>query len=241
MSENLPQHIAFIMDGNGRWATAKGLPRLKGHAAGAEAVRKTIEAASKLNIPYLTFYAFSSENWKRPAEEVTGLFSLMRLYFKKEMKALMEQGVRVRFIGDRSVDGGLDQDILELMQNVELQTANNTKITATFAINYGGHNEITRAVKHIAQAVAEGNIKVGVINEEYIATHLDNSDIPYPDLMVRTSGEQRLSNYLPWQLAYAELYFTNTHWPDFDKVALEQAIEFYSSRERRFGAIKEDK
>ncbi|PIZ31610.1 MAG: di-trans,poly-cis-decaprenylcistransferase [Alphaproteobacteria bacterium CG_4_10_14_0_8_um_filter_53_9] len=229
----LPQHIAFIMDGNGRWATAKGLARLRGHAAGVDAVKRTIESLTDLGVPYATFYAFSSENWKRPEDEVSGLFSLMRTWFNKEMSTLVDKGIKVRFMGDRtpkSLGGRLSDDIIDLMNEVEAKTADCTTLTAMFAINYGGKDEIVRAAARLA---AEG----GDLTAERFDAALDTAGMPAPDLMIRTSGEKRLSNFMLWQLAYAEFYFTPVSWPDFSRDALDDALAAYGVRERRFGAL----
>lgn len=240
MSENAPsqhpRHVAFIMDGNGRWATRKGLGRLTGHSAGVETVKSVCKELVKLEIPFATFYAFSTENWKRSEAEVTGLFNLMRTFFRKEMNEVLEKGLRIRFIGDRSPTSRLEPEILALMEEVEAKTAHNTKLTATFAINYGGHDELTRAARLLAEQVAAGQLKPHEITEKTFENALDTAGIPPVDLLVRTSGEQRTSNYLPWQTAYAELYFTETAWPDFDINHLYAALAVFSSRSRRFGA-----
>lgn len=231
--EKIPQHIAFIMDGNGRWATAQGKRRLEGHRQGIETVKAVLEAMTERAIPFATFYAFSTENWKRSTEEVHGLFNLMRTYFKKHMDELNEKGVRVRFIGNRSRDNAqrLERDILDIMDDVEAKTAHNTKITAQFAINYSGRDELTRAVQKIAaQPPAE-------ITPETITQALDTADVPDPDLLIRTSGEQRISNYLLWQLAYAEFIFHPHHWPAFTVDDLDACLDQFAGRERRFGAL----
>jgi undecaprenyl diphosphate synthase len=227
--EKLPKHVAFIMDGNGRWASRQGLNRLKGHAAGVETVRLVTEELAEMGVPYATFFAFSTENWTRPEAEVRGLFTLMRTYFKKELAAIMEKGVRVRFIGDRSA-ARLAPDIRKLMEDVEARTAGNTRITTTFAINYGGRDEIVRACQKLA---GQG----GEITAETLAAALDNPDVPDVDLLIRTSGEQRISGFLLWQLAYAELYFSNIAWPDFGPTHLHAALSSYVLRERRFGGL----
>ncbi len=228
-----PQHIAFIMDGNGRWATALGKRRLEGHKQGIETVKAVLEAMIERAIPYATFYAFSTENWKRSTEEVNGLFSLMRTYFKKHMDELNEKGVRVRFIGNRSRDNTqkLARDILDIMDDVEAKTAQNTKVTAQFAINYSGRDELTRAIQHlVAQPPA-------AITPEVISHALDTAGLPDPDLLIRTSGEQRISNYLLWQLAYAEMIFHPHHWPAFTVADLDACLDQFAGRERRFGAV----
>lgn len=231
MPENkLPQHVAFIMDGNGRWAASRGLARLKGHAEGVETVRRVVEELANLGIPLATFYAFSTENWKRTAEEVDGLFGLMRRFFATEMKALADKKVRVRFIGNhtpKSQGGMLADDIVDLMNQVTADTAKNDRITAVFAINYSGRDELVRA----AQKVAAGEVK-----PEELEKALDTAGLPDPDLVIRTSGEQRISNYLLWQMAYAELFFTPVAWPEFNVGHLHDALEAYTTRDRRFGA-----
>ncbi len=230
MQSHLPTHVAFIMDGNGRWAQKRGLARLKGHAQGAETVRAVCEELVSHGIPYATFYAFSTENWKRSWEEVGGLFSLMRTYFAREMETIMEKGIRIRFIGDRSATSKLPEDILKLMTDVETRSAQNTKLTATFAINYSGRDELLRATRKLAESGEE-------ITAESFAAALDTDGLPEPDLIIRTSGEQRISNFLLWQLAYAELYFSDVAWPDFGATHLQAALSSYVSRQRRFGAV----
>lgn len=231
-----PRHIAFIMDGNGRWASRQGLGRLRGHSAGAETVKEVCKELIKQNIPFATFYAFSTENWKRSTEEVSGLFSLMRTFFKREIAEIIEKGLRIRFIGDRSPTSRLEPEILALMDEIEQRTANNTKLTATFAINYGGHDELTRATRTLAEQVAAGQLKPHEITEKTIENALDTTGLPMPDLLIRTSGEQRTSNFLPWQTAYAELYFTDVSWPDFTATHLQTALTTFATRQRRFGA-----
>ena len=221
-------HIAFIMDGNGRWAQAQGLPRLAGHKKGVETVRRMLEAAADHDISHMTFYAFSSENWQRSEEEVTGLMALAREYFKKELNNLIKNGVKLRFIGDRSPEGKLPKDILEIIQNAEEKTAHNSGVTCTFALNYGGRDEIVRA----AEKAAQGNL-----TEESFETYLDTNGLPEVDLMIRTGGEQRISNFLLWQLAYAELAFTQTMWPDLSKEELRQIIDDFNNRNRRYGTV----
>jgi undecaprenyl diphosphate synthase len=224
----LPQHIAFIMDGNGRWATARGWARLQGHKEGIEAVRRTVKALAELKIPYGTFYAFSTENWQRGAEEVSGLFTLFRTFFKTELPELKKNGVRIKFIGDRtpkSAGGRLDDDIVALMNSVEADTATHGNVTAIFAINYSGRDELTRAA---AKLSAHGGA---------LENHLDTAGIPDPDLLIRTSGEQRISNYLLWQLAYTEFYFTPVAWPDFTAEHLNEALAAFGGRLRRFGGL----
>lgn len=229
-TSHLPQHVAFIMDGNGRWAQRRGLARLKGHVAGIETVRRVCEECKSLGIPYVTFYAFSTENWKRPWDEVSGLFSIMRSYFMKELDEIIAKGMRVRFIGDRSSTTKLPADILTLMDEVEARTAHNTKITTTFAVNYSGRDELARAAQTLA-------VQGQLITAESMETALDTAGLPDPDFVIRTSGEQRISNFLLWQMAYAELYFSDVSWPDFSTTHLQAAISSYTTRQRRFGAL----
>ena len=228
-----PTHIAIIMDGNGRWASARGLPRVAGHQRGAEAVRVAVASCRDLGIAYLTLYAFSSENWKRPPSEVDDLMALLRHYLRREISELHGNNVRVRFIGDRNP---LAQDIKSLIDEAESKTSTNTGLTLTIAINYGSHNEILSACRNIAEAVADGSLLPGSITEEVFERYLDTANTPPPDLLIRTSGEQRLSNFLLWQLAYSELVFMDTLWPDFTKRQLEEAVSEYHGRDRRYGA-----
>ena len=229
----LPRHIAIIMDGNGRWAQARGLPRIAGHRRGAEALRRTLIAASELGIPYLTLFGFSSENWKRPLDEVGELMGLLRHYLRGEIAELHKNGVRLRVIGEI---GRLSADLITLIANAEALTRGNAGINLTVALSYGGRAEIVAATRAIAIKVAEGSLNVGAVDEDLIAGHLFTADLPDPDLLIRTSGEQRISNFLLWQCAYAELVFTKTLWPDFGRSDLEQAIADYCGRERRYGA-----
>jgi undecaprenyl diphosphate synthase len=229
----LPRHIAIIMDGNGRWAQARGLPRIAGHRRGAEAVRRTVTAAGELGIPYLTLFGFSSENWKRPLAEVDDLMGLLRHYLRGEIAELHRNGVRLRIIGDR---GRLAPDIVTLIANAEALTCENTGVNLTVALSYGGRAEIVAAVRAIAAKAVDGELTPDAIAEEAISQHLFTADIPDPDLLIRTSGEQRISNFLLWQCAYSELIFTKTLWPDFGRGDLEQAIADFGGRERRYGA-----
>jgi undecaprenyl diphosphate synthase len=239
MSSNLapsrapPRHIAIIMDGNGRWAKARGLPRIAGHRRGAEAVRRTVTAAAELGIPYLTLFGFSSENWKRPHEEVDDLMGLLRHYLRGEIAELHRNQVRLRVIGDL---GRLAPDIGTLIANAETLTRDNGGVNLTIALSYGGRDEIIAAVRALAGKVAAGDLPPDALDETVISQHLFTSDIPDPDLLIRTSGEQRISNFLLWQCAYSELVFTKTLWPDFGQADLEQAIADYGGRERRYGA-----
>ena len=229
----LPRHIAIIMDGNGRWAQSRGLPRIAGHRRGAEAVRRTLTAATELGIPYLTLFGFSSENWKRPLSEIDDLMGLLRHYLRGEIAELHRNGVRLRVIGEV---GRLSADIITLIDNAQALTRDNRAINLTIALSYGGRAEIAAAARAIAAKVKSGKLPLDAIDEELIASHLFTADLPDPDLLIRTSGEQRISNFLLWQCAYAELVFTKTLWPDFGRADLEQAIADYSGRERRYGA-----
>jgi undecaprenyl diphosphate synthase len=231
---DVPQHVAIIMDGNGRWAAARGLPRVEGHRRGVEALRKTVRAAGDMGIRCLTIFSFSSENWQRPASEVRDLMGLLRLFIRKDLAELHSNGVRVRVIGERD---SLDPDIRRLLEEAEELTRANTNLLLVVAFNYGARDEIARAVQRIAADVANGVVKPDAITEEMIGQHLDAPEIADPDLIIRTSGEQRLSNFLLWQAAYSELVFTPVYWPDFDRAALEAAIEEYRRRERRFGGL----
>jgi undecaprenyl diphosphate synthase len=230
---DLPRHIAIIMDGNGRWAQARGLPRIAGHRRGAEAVRRTLVAANELGIPYLTLFGFSSENWKRPLDEVDDLMGLLRHYLRGEIAELHRNGVRLRVIGEI---GRLSSDLVTLIANAEALTHDNRGSNLTIALSYGGRAEIVAATRAIAAKVAAGTLPVAAIDEDLIAGHLFTADLPDPDLLIRTSGEQRISNFLLWQCAYAELVFTKTLWPDFGRSDLEEAIAEYCGRERRYGA-----
>jgi undecaprenyl diphosphate synthase len=228
-----PAHVAIIMDGNGRWAKLRGLPRIAGHRRGAEAVRRTVEAAAEFGIAYLTLFGFSSENWKRPTDEVDDLMGLLRHYIRAEIAELHARGVRVRVIGERR---RLAPDIVTLIDNAEALTGGNGGLTLAIALSYGGRAEIAAAARAIAQAVAQGRQAPDEIDEATVARHLLTAGMPDPDLLIRTSGEQRLSNFLLWQTAYAELVFTSTLWPDFGKADLEKALRDYHSRDRRYGA-----
>jgi len=229
---HLPRHIAIIMDGNGRWAASRGLPRVAGHQRGAESVRAVVGACRDLAIPYLTLFAFSSENWKRPADEVTDLMGLLRLYIRRELAELVDRGVRLRVIGDR---GALDKDIQSLIVEAETATARNHLLNLTVALNYGARNEILSAVRRVAADVASGRLAADSITEACFARYLDTEGMPDPDLLIRTSGEHRLSNFLLWQAAYSELVFTPILWPDFGKAELAAAIDEFVGRERRYG------
>ncbi|MBT9383177.1 di-trans,poly-cis-decaprenylcistransferase [Pseudooceanicola sp. CBS1P-1] len=230
-----PRHVAIIMDGNGRWATMRGRPRLFGHHAGARRVREIVEACPDLGVKYLTIFGFSTENWKRTQIEVAGLMSLFRSYIRKEARALRDQNVRVRFIGDRP---GLDHKLQALMDELEEMTAHCTGTNLTIALNYGGRDEVARATKRLAEDVAAGRLNPADIDVETLPKYLDTCVLPDPDLVIRTSGEARISNFLLWQSAYAEYDFVDTLWPDFSREVFGRAIESYSCRDRRFGGVK---
>jgi undecaprenyl diphosphate synthase len=233
-SRDVPRHVAIIMDGNGRWAAARGLPRLEGHRRGVEALRRTVRAAGDLGISYMTIFSFSSENWTRPPSEITDLMGLLRRFIRKDLAELHNSNVRVRIIGDRT---DLDRDICLLLQEAEDLTRNNDGLTLVVAFNYGGRQEIALAARQLAIDVAEGRLSASDITPERLGRHLHAPDIPDPDVIIRTSGEQRLSNFLLWQSAYSELVFVPINWPDFDRAALEGAIEEFRRRERRFGGL----
>jgi undecaprenyl diphosphate synthase len=228
----LPRHIAIIMDGNGRWARQRMRPRTFGHAEGVEALRRTVEAASDLGVQYLTVFGFSTENWRRPVEEVNALFDLLRLYVARDLERLNQNGVRIRVVGERE---GLQRDIAEIIANAQDKTKHNDKLNLTIAFNYGGQSEIARAARRAAEDVAAGKLAPRELSTERFALYLDTADLPAPDLLVRTSGESRLSNFMLWQAAYAELVFLDVLWPDFNKQSLEDAIAQYRARSRRFG------
>ncbi|HJA71865.1 MAG TPA: isoprenyl transferase [Candidatus Lachnoclostridium stercoravium] len=232
----IPQHVALILDGNGRWAKKRGLPRTMGHKEGCVTVEKTVEIAARMGIRYLTVYGFSTENWKRSAEEVGALMQLFRFYMVRLLKIAKANNVRVKMIGERS---RFDKDIVEGINRLERETKDNTGLTFVIAVNYGGRDEIVRAARKMAEDVKEGKLDPKDLTEASFASYLDTADMPDPDLLIRTSGELRLSNYLLWQLAYTELYVTDCLWPDFSKEELEKAIIAYNSRDRRFGGVKE--
>ena len=231
----VPRHVAIILDGNGRWAKKRMLPRNAGHAAGSKNVEKICAAAWDMGIEYVTMYAFSTENWSRPKEEVDALMKLLHSYLKDCQKTSKKNNMQVRVIGDISK---LDKDLQERIIELERVSAENTGLHFQVALNYGSRDEIKRSIISIANEVKDGSLLPEDITEDIISSHLDTSGIPDPDLMIRTSGEQRLSNYLLWQLAYAEFYFTDVLWPDFSKKDLQKAVEFYQSRDRRFGGVK---
>ncbi len=227
-----PRHVAIIMDGNGRWATARGLPRGEGHRRGVEAVRQTVRAAIDLRIRHLTLYSFSSENWRRPPEEIDFLFGLFRLYIRRDVAELHAAGVRINVIGNRE---GLPADILAMIEDAERRTAANRTLNLVFAFNYGARNEIARAVRAIAEKVKAGTLDPAAIDEATIADHLDTANVPDPDLVIRTGQEIRLSNFLLWQSAYAELIFLEVNWPDFNRDTLVAALNDFATRNRRYG------
>ncbi len=231
----IPAHVAIILDGNGRWAKKRGLPRSMGHKEGCKTVEKTVELAARMGIEYLTVYGFSTENWKRSGEEVGALMQLFRYYMVRLLKIAKANNVRVKMIGERS---RFDQDIVEGINRLEEETRENTGLTFVIAVNYGGRDEITRAVKKLTTACQEGKLKSEDITEQTIEMFLDTAGMPDPDLLIRTSGEIRLSNYLLWQCAYTEIYVTDCLWPDFDQEELEKAVAAYNRRERRFGGVK---
>ncbi len=229
-----PTHVAIIMDGNGRWAEARGLPRFAGHKAGVEAVRRTVRAAKDLGIPYLTIYSFSSENWSRPPDEVSFLMGLMRRFIQQDLAELHANNVRIRMIGDRD---RVDADLLALVDEATETTAKNTALDLSICFNYGARAEITKAARKLASEVAAGRLKPDDITPDTLAAALDTDGMPDPDLLIRTSGELRLSNFLLWQLAYTEFVFLDAYWPDFNKDMLVQAIETFRARSRRFGGL----
>lgn len=237
LDENMviPEHVALILDGNGRWARKRGLPRTMGHREGCVTVEKTVEIAARMGIRYLTVYGFSTENWKRSTEEVGALMQLFRYYMVRLLKIATADNVRVKMIGDKT---RFDADIIDGLNRLESQTKDNTGLTFVIAVNYGGRDEIRRAAARLAQDCVAGKADASQIDEPVFASYLDTADMPDPDLLIRTSGELRLSNYLLWQLAYTEIVVTDCLWPDFNQEELEKAIVQYNRRERRFGAVK---
>jgi undecaprenyl diphosphate synthase len=229
-----PRHVAIIMDGNGRWASARGLPRGEGHRRGVEALRKTVRAAGEMGISFLTIFSFSAENWSRPPSEIRDLMGLLRRFVRNDLAELHQNGVKVRIIGER---GDLDPDIRRLLEEAEELTRDNDGLTLVVAFNYGARQEIARAAARIVAQIKDGTVDASQISADLIGQNLDAPDLPDPDLIIRTSGEQRLSNFLLWQAAYSELVFVPTYWPDFDRAALEGAIAEYHRRERRFGGL----
>ena len=228
----IPAHVAIILDGNGRWAKKRGLPRAMGHKEGCRTVEKTVELAARMGVRYLTVYGFSTENWKRSSEEVGALMQLFRYYMVRLLKIAKANNVRVKMIGERS---RFDQDIIDGINRLEDETKENTGLTFVIAVNYGGRDEITRASRKLAEDCVAGKVKPGEITETVVASYLDTAGMPDPDLLIRTSGEIRLSNYLLWQCAYTEIYVTDCLWPDFNQEEFEKAIGAYNKRERRFG------
>ena len=233
----LPRHVGIIMDGNGRWAAARGLPRMEGHRRGVESVRRAVRAALEIGISYLTIYSFSSENWSRPPQEVSFLMGLLKRFIRNDLADLHANGVRVRVIGSRE---GLDPEITSLLGEAEALTRNNGRLTLVVAFNYGGRQEIAEAARRLAVQAMAGELDPAAISPELIRAQLDTAGMPDPDLIIRTSGEQRRSNFLLWQSAYAEFVFLPLHWPDFDRVAFETALDVYAGRERRFGGLRID-
>lgn len=231
----MPRHIGIIMDGNGRWATRHGLPRAVGHERGVEALRRTVKAAQKLNLDYLTVYSFSTENWRRPVSEVSALFGLLKTFVKQDLARLKREGVRISVFGTRA---GLPDDILELLDKAVNDTRDNSAFNLGIAFNYGGREEIARAVRELAVQVRAGDMDAADITEDMLSSALDTHQYPDPDLIIRTGEEHRLSNFLVWQAAYAELLFMDVLWPDFGEAELVAAMETFSSRERRFGGLK---
>ena len=234
---NIPKHVAIILDGNGRWAKAKGMPRTYGHIQGAKTVEDICEVAYNMGIQYLTVYAFSTENWNRPKEEVDALMKLLRNYMKNCLKRANQNNMCVRVIGDKT---GLDNDIRKSIDELEEATKNNTGLHFQIALNYGGRDEIVRATKRIAEKVQKGELSADEVTEQLLTDSLDTKGIPDPDLLIRTCNEQRISNFLLWQLAYTEFYFTPVAWPDFSKEELTKAIEAYNKRDRKYGLVKEE-
>ncbi|MGN0334058.1 MAG: isoprenyl transferase [Lachnospiraceae bacterium] len=234
---NIPQHVAIILDGNGRWAKSKGMPRNYGHMEGAKNVERICEEAWRMGIKYLTVYAFSTENWRRPTDEVEALMKLLRNYMKTCLKTAAKNDMRVRVIGDKT---GLDEDIRIRIEELEEASKNNQGLNFQIAINYGSRDEIVRGIRKVMEDVRAGKIDTASMDEKMFDSYLDTAGIPDPDLLIRTSGEERLSNFLMWQLAYTEFYFTDVPWPAFSKEDLEKAIAKYNSRDRRFGGVKEE-
>jgi len=231
-SPGVPRHVAIIMDGNGRWAKARGLPRAAGHRQGAEAARKVLRAAGEAGVECLTLYAFSSENWRRPQDEINDLMGLLRFYITRELEALHKEGIRLKILGDHNA---FQDDVAKLVDQAVTRTAGNKRMTVAIALNYGSRAEMVQAARSLAQRVERGEIGPGDIDEAMVDRSLDTGDLPPLDLLIRTSGEQRLSNFLLWQAAYSELLFVDTLWPDFDGDSLRAALDDYAGRDRRFG------
>ncbi|PHM08824.1 isoprenyl transferase [Nostoc sp. 'Peltigera malacea cyanobiont' DB3992] len=233
--QKIPQHIAVIMDGNGRWATSRGLPRIAGHRQGASTLKELLRCCKDWGVKALTAYAFSTENWQRPIEEVNFLMHLFERLLRRELAQMHQEGVRISFIGDLSA---LPKSLQTEMQRSMAETLNNQAIHFTVAVNYGSRNEITRVCRQVAQLVEQGKLSAQEVNESLVEQHLYTADTPEPDLLIRTSGEMRLSNFLLWQMAYTEMYFTDIFWPDFNREAFHQALLSYQNRDRRFGQVK---
>lgn len=231
---HVPNHVAFIMDGNGRWASSRGLPRTEGHRQGLEALRKIIRHAALRGVGIVTIYSFSTENWSRPEPEVRFLMGLLRRFVQRDLSELHRENIRIRIIGERD---NLDAGILKLLLDAEELTRNNTGMELVVAFNYGARQELTAAVKKLCEKVARGEIEPGAVTEAHVSAELDTAGLPDPDLIVRTSGELRLSNFLLWQAAYTEFYFSDLMWPDFDEAALDQALECFGNRDRRYGGV----
>jgi undecaprenyl diphosphate synthase len=231
----MPEHIAIIMDGNGRWAAERGLTRSEGHKKGVETVRETVRAAIDLGLPYLTLFSFSSENWSRPQSEIRDLMTLLRRFIRSDLADLHKHGVRIRIIGART---GIEGDIIRLIEDAVALTSNNDRLQLTVAFNYGSRDEIARAARRMAELVQDGTLKTKDITPERLSTFLDTSELPDPDLLIRTSGEVRLSNFLLWQCAYTEFVFPDIYWPDFTRQTLEESILTFRNRDRRFGGLR---
>ena len=232
----LPRHVAIIMDGNGRWARERGLSRIKGHEAGVESVREVTRETARLGIPYLTLYAFSAENWKRPASEVSGLMSLLKSYLKSELESMLGNDIQLRCIGQQE---NLPKEVLSVLRKSIEETASNSGMILNLALSYGGRDEILRAARKMAQLCVEGKLQPKQITEDILASRLYTAGLPDPDLLIRTGGESRLSNFLLWQVSYSEIYFTNIKWPDFSKDDFFTAIRYFQKRQRRFGQTGE--
>ncbi len=230
-----PRHVAIIMDGNGRWAQMRGRPRILGHHAGAKRIREIVDACEPCGVKYLTIFAFSTENWKRTQSEVAALMSLFRRYIQREARDLLARGIRVRFIGDRVQ---LDARLVQLMDDLELLTSGNDRVHLTIALNYGGRDEVTRAARRLAYEIEQGRLTHKDVDAETLAKFLDTRVLPDPDLVIRTSGEARISNFLLWQSAYAEYEFIDTLWPDFSSAEFARIVQAYAARDRRFGGVK---
>ncbi|MEG6509636.1 isoprenyl transferase [Methyloligella sp. 2.7D] len=230
----VPFHVAIIMDGNGRWAAERGLPRTEGHRRGVDTVRKTVQAALELGLTHLTLFSFSSENWSRPPSEIRDLFGLLRMFIRRDLADLHKHGIKLKMIGARE---GLDPDVLHMIDDAVALTQNNTALTLTIALNYGARDEIARAAQRLAEDAAAGRIEPDAVTQDAFAGYLDTAGLPDPDLLIRTSGEQRLSNFLLWQLAYSEFVFVDAYWPDFSRELFEGALAEYQQRNRRFGGV----